>query len=142
MNLFTKLGFLAYFFFSLESASLAQLTTGFTFSRQYGQTNSSSSLTTVLGSSRVLGKSCKGQVRDIYTNNNIKDPNSQGCIVSPVNVISLPSQQGKNDLFKIKDTSRAFGVSNSTTSKTIDNSSTQKSVNNFSSYGYSVFTVP
>ena len=142
MNLFAKFALLAYFFLGLESQSKAQLTTGFTFSRQYGQTNSSTSSTTVLGSSRVLGESCKGQIRGFYVKNNIKDPNTQGCIVSPVNVISMPAQTGKYDQFKIKDTSQPFSVGNSISSKAIDNLSNNKSIRNFSSYGYSVFTVP
>ena len=43
-------------FFILTPASLAQLTTGFTFSRQNGQINSSSSSTKVLGTSRGFGQ--------------------------------------------------------------------------------------
>ena len=129
-------------FFILSPVSFAQLTTGFTFSRQNGQSNSSFSSTKVLGTSRVLGNSCKDQFRSLYSKNNIKNATNQGCIILPENVVSLPSQSGEADKFKIIDTSRAFGISDSTSSKVINESSSQKAVNNFSGFGYSVFTLP
>ena len=131
-----------FLFLGFESPSFAQLTTGFTFSRSYGKSNASSSSTVVLGSSRVLGESCKSQLHTLYVNQNVKDSNNKGCIVSPKNVVALPSQENRLDQFKILDPSRAFAVSDSTSAKTIVNSLSQKSVGNFSSYGYSVFSAP
>ena len=142
MKSFKQFFLLSFIILCCESPSLAQLTTGFTFSRSYGKSNASSSSTVVLGSSRVLGESCKSQFRSVYKNQNIKDVNNQGCIVSPKNVVALPSQENKLDQFKILDPSRAFAVGDSTSAKTIENSLSQKTVGNFSSYGYSVFTAP
>ena len=141
MKLYLKLGLIASFFISSQP-SIAQLTTGFTFSRQSGHSNVTSSSSLVLGTSRVLGKSCTDQFRKLYSKNNIKNSINQGCIISPKNVIALPYQEGKPDKFKIIDTSRAFGVSNSISSKGIESLSSQKTTNTFSGYGYSVFTQP
>jgi hypothetical protein len=138
----TKITFVLFLFLGLELPSYAQLTTGFTFSRQNGQSNSSSSSSVVLGTSRVLGASCKSQIQTFYKKNNILDSSNQGCIVSPKNVIALPSHDKKLDQFKILDISRGFAVSDSISSKTIENTLSQKSVNSFSSYGYSVFSAP
>ena len=115
----------------LPAASFAQLVTGFTFSRSYGQTNSSNSSASILSSSRVLGKSCREQLDSLNKKNNSYSSNNNGCVTSPVNVIALPQNSGQLDQFKIVDTKRAFSVSDAISSKTIDNTSHQKSVNSF-----------
>lgn len=126
----------------LPAASLAQLVTGFTFSRSYGQSNSSSSSSSILSSSRVLGKSCRDQLVSFSSKNRSESSNNNGCITLPENVIALPQKSGQLDQFKIVDTKRAFSVSDTISSKTIDNISHQKSVNSFNTFGYSVFSSP
>ena len=105
----------------LPAASLAQLVTGFTFSRSYGQSNSSSSSSSILSSSRVLGKSCRDQLVSFSSKNRSESSNNNGCITLPKNVIALPQKSGQLDQFKIVDTKRAFSVSDTISSKTIDN---------------------
>ena len=137
---------LVIFFFTsfiiFTPASMAQFVTGFTFSRQSGNSNSSSSSTAVLSTSRVLDNSCKKVIRSLYSKNNIKNPQNQGCITSPKNVLALPSREGKLDEYKILDNSLSFGVSTSNSSKVIDQTKSQKAVSSFSGFGYSVFTTP
>ena len=122
------------------TVSLAQLTTGFTFSRSYGKTNSSNSSSSILSSSRVLGKSCRDQLVSLNNKNKTMASNNNGCITLPENVIALPQKPGKIDQFKIVDTKRAFSVSDTLSSKTIDDITHQKSVNSFNTFGYSVFS--
>ena len=122
------------------TASLAQMATGFTFSRSYGQTNSSNSSSSILSSSRLLGKSCRDQLNSLNNTNKLMTSNNIGCITLPENIIALPQKPGKLDQFKIVDTKRAFSVSDTISSKTIDNITHQKSVNSFNTFGYSVFS--
>lgn len=120
----------------------AQLTTGFTYTRQQGLSNSSSSTSTVLGSSRVLGASCRDQVQAWYKQQNISNWQDQGCITEPENVIALPLVPGQIEQFQIIDKNRKFGVADRTVSVTNETLNHQKTVSGFTGLGYSVFVQP
>lgn len=120
----------------------AQLMNGFTYTRQQGLSNSSSSTSTVLGSSRVLGASCRDQVQAWYKQQNISNWQDQGCITEPENVIALPLVPGQLEQFQIIDKNRKFGVADRTVSVSSEATNHQKTVTGFSGFGYSVFVQP
>lgn len=120
----------------------AQLMNGFTYTRQQGLSNSSSSTSTVLGSSRVLGASCRDQVQAWYKQQNIANWQDQGCITEPENVIALPLAPAQLEQFQIIDKNRKFGVADRTVSTTSEATNHQKAVTGFSGFGYSVFVQP
>lgn len=120
----------------------AQLMNGFTYTRQQGISNSSSSTSTVLGSSRVLGSSCRDQVQAWYKQQNISNWQDQGCITEPENVIALPLVPGQLEQFQIIDKNRKFGVADRTVSISSEATNHQKTVSGFSGFGYSVFVQP
>lgn len=127
----------------LPMAASAQLmTNGFTITRQQGLSTSSSAKSVVLGSSRVLGGSCREQVQQWYKQQNIPNWADQGCITEPENLIALPQQPGRQDQFEIIDKTRKFGVADRSVSSTSETSTHQKTVTGFSGFGYSVFVQP
>ena len=124
------------------SALQAQLSNGFTYSRQQGLSTSSAASTAVLSGSRVLGDSCRAAVRDWYAKQGIPGAADQGCITSPENVIALPLVPGQLEQFQIIDKSRQFGVADRIQSSTSESITNQKSVAGFTGFGYSVFVQP
>lgn len=124
------------------AASAQLMSNGFTITRQQGLSTSSSAKSIVLGSSRVLGGSCREQVQQWYRQQNIANWADQGCITEPENVIALPQQPGRQDQFEIIDKSRKFGVADRSVSSISESTSHQKSVTGFTGFGYSVFVQP
>jgi len=131
----------AYFFIFTPQAN-AQLSNGFTYSRSQGLSTNSSASSVTLGSSRVLGSSCRAQVQDWYKQQGIPNWADQGCITEPENVIALPQVPGQLDQFQIIDKTRKFGVADKTVSSTSEAKNMQKSVTGFTGFGYSVFVQP
>ncbi len=120
----------------------AQLTNGFTYTRQQGLSNTSAAKNVVLGKSRVLGESCRSQVQDFYREQGIANRQDQGCITEPENVIALPQVPGQLDQFEIIDKTLKFGVADQVTSTISESSNHQKTVTGFSGFGLSVFVQP
>jgi hypothetical protein len=128
---------------SFAPPATAQLqTNGYTFSRQQGISTSSSAKSVVLGVSRTLGESCRGQVQNFYQQEGLANWADQGCITQPENVIALPLVPGQAEQFQIIDKTRGFGVADQTTSSTSDTVTNQKSVTGFTGLGLSVFIQP
>lgn len=125
-----------------SEACKAQLSNGFTYTRQQGLSTSSSAKSVVLGSSRVLGASCRAQVQEWYREQGIPNWADQGCITEPENVIALPQRPGLPDQFEIIDKTRKFGVADRTISTSSETRTHQKTVTGFSGFGYSVFVQP
>lgn len=126
----------------LQLPATAQLTNGYTFSRQQGLSTSSSAKSVSLGVSRVLGNSCRDQVQAWYKQQNIANWADQGCITEPENVIALPLVPGQLEQFQIIDKARKFGVADRIVSSSSESSTHQKTVSGFSGSGYSVFVQP
>lgn len=129
-------------FFILIPQATAQLSNGFTYSRSQGLSTNSSASSVTLGSSRVLGSSCRAQVQDWYKQQGIPNWADQGCITEPENVIALPQVPGQLDQFQIIDKTRKFGVADKTVSSTSEAMNMQKTVTGFTGFGYSVFVQP
>ena len=129
-------------FFIFTPQATAQLSNGFTYSRSQGLSTNSSASSVTLGSSRVLGSSCRAQVQDWYKQQGIPNWADQGCITEPENVIALPQVSGQLDQFQIINKTRKFGVADKTVSSTSEAKNMQKSVTGFTGFGYSVFVQP
>lgn len=129
-------------FFIFTPQVNAQLSNGFTYSRSQGLSTNSSASSVTLGSSRVLGSSCRAQVQDWYKQQGIANWADQGCITEPENVIALPQVPGQLDQFQIIDKTRKFGVADKTVSSTSEAMNMQKTVTGFTGFGYSVFVQP
>ena len=136
-SLITTLGLLL-----TPSALQAQLSNGFTYSRQQGLSTSSAASAVVLSGSRVLGDSCRAAVRDWHGKQGIPGAADQGCITSPENVIALPLVPGQLEQFQIIDKTRQFGVADQIQSSTSESTTNQKNVAGFTGFGYSVFVQP
>jgi hypothetical protein len=115
-----RLSFVTLALFLIPSAGQAQLTNGFTYTRQQGLSTSSAAGTVVLSGSRVLGES----------------------ITQPENVIALPLVSGQLEQFQIIDKTRRFGVADQTVSSTSESTTNQKTLGGFTGFGYSVFAQP
>ena len=137
-----RLSFVTLALFLIPSAGQAQLSNGFTYTRQQGLSTSSAAGTVVLSGSRVLGESCRTSVQDLYLKQGVSNWADQGCITQPENVIALPLVPGQLEQFQIIDKTRRFGVADQTVSSTSESTTNQKTLGGFTGFGYSVFAQP